>query len=94
MQSVRQLTSYVKELKAELTLKDEKIASLRSELSQAETALQQGRVASNSTPGVLTTAQSNKSAKRPNVEVHSFIMIQLSPLEVRGNCLGCVLLYT
>uniref|UniRef100_A0A7I4BUR4 Uncharacterized protein n=1 Tax=Physcomitrium patens TaxID=3218 RepID=A0A7I4BUR4_PHYPA len=68
-QSVRQLTSYVKELKAELTLKDEKIASLRSELSQAETALQQGRIASNSTPGVLTTAQSNKSAKRPNVEV-------------------------
>lgn len=68
-ESVRQLTSYVKELKAELTLKDEKIASLRSELSQAETALQQGRIASNSTPGVLTTAQSNKSAKRPNVEV-------------------------
>ena len=72
MQVVRQLTSYVEELRAELAKKDETIALLRKEVVQANPSLQQGPLELNSNPRFTTPtdpAQLTKSTNTHSVEV-------------------------
>lgn len=65
-QAVRQLTSYIEELRAETASKDDIIAALRTELALGETGLQVDRHASEST-GETATFQSPSTP--PSLEV-------------------------
>lgn len=70
-EAVRQLTSYVEELRAELAKKDETITLLRKEVAQAKPSLQQGPLELNSNPRFMTPtdpAQLTKSTNTHSVE--------------------------
>jgi hypothetical protein len=72
VQAVRQLTSYIEELRAELAKKDETILSLGKELAQAKPSLQQGKNERNTNPRIMAPTdpvQPPKSTKTPAVEV-------------------------
>lgn len=70
-EAVRQLTSYIEELRAELAKKDETILSLGKEFAQAKPSLQQGKNEPNSNPPIMASTdpvQPPKSTKTPAVE--------------------------
>lgn len=67
-QAVRQLTSYIEELRAETASKDDIIAALRTELALRETGLEVDRHVSEST-GETATFQSPSTP--PSLEVDS-----------------------
>jgi len=68
-EAVRQLTSYVEDLRVELALKDEMVMSLRKELSAAEALLRQKSLAPNSVPGAKTSADPARPKPKSTVEV-------------------------
>ena len=73
MQAVRELTTYVEELREELAKKDETIVSLRKELAQTKSSLQQG----NSNARFMAStdpAQPTKPTSTPAEEVCLLIL--------------------
>lgn len=82
-QAVRQLTSYVEELRAELAMKDETIVSLQKELSRTETSFRQDRLVpkTNSSVKASTASAQHTFESTSDMGVYSTLAFILTHLK-------------